>query len=328
MLRNPEAARRIRAQNYRVILDEAQDTDPLQFFVLLELTRPAEAKSEQAPRPGHFCMVGDFQQSIFGERANLAHYRRIHESLVHVEAGEELKFSVTFRLDQREIDVINETFREILHGRDEQVEFVELQPRPDVLPGQVIRLDLGAETLPPDYDAKMPDRLKAEWIATELTSWIQNAGLKNLRAESWRNVAILCPRKDWLRTIRGALRRAGFEVELQSESDLKGDSPAYAWLAALAQAMAEPHASYEIVGVLREVFGISDHDLAIFAEGFGGRFQIERETDGENPVAQKLNLLTRTRAQLEGMPLFTAILHLIERVQLRERLCALPANKF
>ena len=37
LLQHPEAARRIREKNYRMILDEAQDTDPQQFSVLLRL---------------------------------------------------------------------------------------------------------------------------------------------------------------------------------------------------------------------------------------------------------------------------------------------------
>jgi len=61
----------VREQNLRVILDEAQDTDPAQFSVLLEITRPSDATGRwletmnAPPRPGHFCMVGDLQQSIY-----------------------------------------------------------------------------------------------------------------------------------------------------------------------------------------------------------------------------------------------------------------------
>ena len=41
LLQHPIAAPRIREENLRVILDEAQDTEPAQFFVLLETTRPS-----------------------------------------------------------------------------------------------------------------------------------------------------------------------------------------------------------------------------------------------------------------------------------------------
>ena len=37
-----------------------------------------------------------------------------------------------------------------------------------------------------------------------------------------------------------ALRRSGLPAVIQSESDLKGDNPAYAWLTALIVIMVEP----------------------------------------------------------------------------------------
>ena len=43
LLQHPIAARRLREENFRVILDEAQDTDPAQFSVLTEITRPTHA---------------------------------------------------------------------------------------------------------------------------------------------------------------------------------------------------------------------------------------------------------------------------------------------
>ena len=124
LVQHPEAARRIRQLDPIVILDEAQDTDPAMFSVLTEITRPVEATGrwletrDDPPRPGHFCMVGDFQQSIYHDRADLAHYQRVHDALKESEAGEALTFSVTFRLDQRQLDFVNETFAEILHGEE------------------------------------------------------------------------------------------------------------------------------------------------------------------------------------------------------------------
>src|SRR5213592_1585649 len=150
LLQHPVAARRIREENFRVILDEAQDTEPLQFSVLLEATRPPEARGlwlqdrHLGPRPGHFCMVGDFQQSIYSERADLNYYRAVHEAVISDKNGESLEFAVTFRLNQKQLDFVNETFREILNYKDGQVRFVELRPRPNILPGKVIGLPLVA----------------------------------------------------------------------------------------------------------------------------------------------------------------------------------------
>ncbi len=330
LLRHPEAAHRIREKNYRVILDEAQDTDPTQFDLLLEIARPPAAtgawlETENAPpRPGHFCMVGDFQQSIFGDRADLAHYRRVHDLLLRTSAGEAVEFSVTFRLDQQQIDFINATFSSVLHGSAGQVDFVRLNPRPAVLPGQIIRLEFGEL---PDMTGWNEWR-KAAFAARELATWLRAQGLEKLRAQSWRDVAVLCPRKGWFPVLRDALRAEGFQVQLQSERDLKGDSPAFAWFTALAVIMAEPRNGYEIVGVLREVFGLPDHELAAFAEGFGDRWQIAGPTAGTGLVIDTLNLLASTRAAILPLPLFSALQKAVQLTQLRDRLLALPGDEF
>lgn len=332
LLQHPEAARRLRQLDHIVILDEAQDTDPAQFSVLLELTRPPEATGRwllsktDPPRPGRFCMVGDFQQSIWSERADLSLYRRIHDALVESGAGESLIFSVTFRLDQKQIDFINETFRHILNGEDKQVDFVELQPRPSVLPGQVIGVRLDASLL--EGDLKKKDRHVAQIEAKQLAAWLKRYGPEKLRARNWRQVAILCPRKDWLNTMAIELRRVGLPIEVQSEADLRADSPAYAWLTALCVIMLEPQNHYEIVGVLREIYGLSDHDLALFAEGDGARFQIEKPTGTAGTIGSPLAELAALRESIRELPLFAAIEQIVQRTALRARIAALPADDF
>ena len=333
LLQHSVAAPRIREESFRVILDEAQDTEPLQFSVLLEVTRPPEAKGlwlqdpHLGPRPGHFCMVGDFQQSIYWQRADLNYYRAVHEALISDKNGESLEFAVTFRLDQKQLDFVNETFREILNNKDGQVRFVELQQRPNILPGKVIRVPLVAKELLPE-GKKLKDYQKARIEAEYLARWIKNAGLKKLSADSWREVAILCPRKAWLQTTAAALRRVGLPVAIQSESDVKGDSPAYAWPTALLTIMTDPLNAYEIVGVLREIFGASDHDLAVFSEGQKARFRIDEIVSASGRISSVLHTLAEIRQRAEGLALFDAVTLIIEQTQLRERLLLLPATEF
>jgi ATP-dependent helicase/nuclease subunit A len=329
---NREAISRIRAKDYVVILDEAQDTDPHQFDILTEITRPPgthghwiDNPQDSPPRPGHFCMVGDFQQSIYGDRADLRHYQRVHDALIDSGSAEKLEFPVTFRLDQKQIDFINECFRDILNHED-QVGFIALQPRPEKLPGQVVRLEISAEGL--DDEALETQRARAE--AIQLARWIKKTNLEKLRARSWEQVAILCPRKKWFAPIADALRDPNIDLDsqIQSETDVKGDSPAHAWFTALLTIMTQPRCAFEIVGVLREIFGISDNDLAIFSEGYGDRFQIERETGADEVLPEPLNLLTRIHADIRDKPLFTAVKQIVESTQLRERLRTLPAEDF
>src|SRR5437773_4284015 len=333
LLRHPVAAPRIREEKMRVILDEAQDTEPAQFSVLLEATRPVAATGDwmetrvDPPPPGHFCMVGDFQQSIYWERADLNYYRAVHQALIADKNGESLEFSVTFRLDQKQLDFVNATFREILNDKDGQVRFVELQPRPEILPGRVIRVPLVAKELLPE-GRKLKDYQKARIEAEYLARWITHAGLRKLSADSWREVAILCPRKAWLQTMAAALRRAGLPVAIQSERDVKGDSPAYAWLTALLTIMTDPLNAYEIVGVLREIFGVSDHDLAVFSEGQKARFRIHEVLSAAGKISSQLRTLAEIRKRAEGLALFDAVALIVQQTQLRERLLLLPATEF
>src|SRR5213079_3306124 len=332
LLQHPVAAQRIREENFRVILDEAQDTEPLQFSVLLEATRPPEARGlwlqnqHLGPRPGHFCMVGDFQQSIYRERADLNYYRAVHEALIADKNGESLEFAVTFRLDQKQLDFVNETFREILNNNDGQVRFVELQPRPEILPGKVIRVPFVAKELVPE-GKRLKDYQKARIEAEYLARWIKDAGLKKLSADSWREVAILCPRKAWLQTMAAALRRLGLPVAIQSERDVKGDSPAYAWLTALLTIMTDPLNVDQIVGVLREIFGVSDHDLAVFSEA-QARFRIDEVLPSAGKISSHLRTLAEIRQRAEGLALFDAVALIVEQTQLRARLLLLPATEF
>jgi ATP-dependent helicase/nuclease subunit A len=328
LLRLPDVAKRIREKNHRVIVDEAQDTDPQQFFVLLEATRPVGASGEwlqtkrDEPRAGHFCMVGDFQQSIYRNPADLNHYRELHRILVSTGAAEELKFSVTFRLDQAQLDFVNHTFPTILNNTEGQVGFVQLSPRPEILPGQVIQFDVG------DVDASLTEAQRGQIEAQRLAKWIRDAGLQKLRARCWREVAILSPRKAWLRPIRDALLEQDIPVEVQSETDRQAEHPAYAWLTALLAIMIDPNARYEIVGVLREVFGISDDELARFAQADGHKFQIEAKTSGRGVVADRLNSLRQVRETLPHQPLFSAVCEVVRMTQLRERLRDLPREEF
>jgi ATP-dependent exoDNAse (exonuclease V) beta subunit len=125
-----------------------------------------------------------------------------------------------------------------------------------------------------------------------------------------------------------ALRRIGLPVAIQSERDVKGDSPAYAWLTALLTIMTDPLNAYEIVGVLREIFGASDHDLAVFSEGQSARFRIDQILSATGRISSRLRTLAEIRQRAEALALFDAVTLVIEQTQLRERLLLLPATEF
>jgi ATP-dependent exoDNAse (exonuclease V) beta subunit len=329
LFRHGRAAREIRARGFRIILDEAQDTDPHQFELLVEAARPVTAGKvsflhslRDGPRPGHFCMVGDPQQSIYGERADLAHYQAVHQALLSTGSAKELKFQVTFRCDEKIVGFSNRVFPPVLNSRNDQVEYVPLIARPRAGPGQVIRLPVdvaGDDSIDPGLH-----------MARQLGRWLQSTGLEALHATQWGEVALLCPRVDWFGALRTGLHAAGLQVQFLSSRSIRGDSPAFAWMTALCTIFSEPRNSAEIFGVLRETFAHSDHDIAVFVRRRTERLNLVdspalQEID---PVAATLRLLADARELFRQLPLREALGQACTKVQLRDRLLALPADQY
>ncbi|MDD2765719.1 MAG: UvrD-helicase domain-containing protein [Opitutaceae bacterium] len=316
LVHTPAAIAEIRRRHYHVILDEAQDTDPQQFDILLEIARPEAAEGpwsggRQPPEGGRFSMVGDCQQSIYRDRADLAVYQRVHDYLSQTPDGEALTYGVTFRCARAVTEFANRIFPSVLHGRDGQVAFVPLSPRAEAEAGQVLRLSVEAEGDPESSEA------------VKLAAWIRATGLAGLQARRWGEVAILAPRKRWFGALDRALRAAGFETQLLSNRQTLAESPAFAWAAALATVMAAPRNGFELVGVLREIFGVSDHDLAFFARSDGRRFQILEPIPGDGPVESALTRLRVLREAITALPVAAAARQL-EREILAARVAILP----
>ena len=332
---------RIRARGYRVVLDEAQDTDRGQFEVLTEVARPAGATGvwldtgEDPPEAGRFSMVGDPQQSIYGSRSDLSVYQGLHEKLVKRGAADALVFRVTFRCAREVVAAVNAAFPSVLNGSGrpgEQVRFFPLTARPGATAGQVVRVGLD----PPDGFS--PGRRlgpAVEAYCGAFARWFSGLNLEDLRARNWDEVAILCPRNDWLEALDRSLIGAGVRTQLLSRKEAMADNPAFAWMTALAVILGEPDNAFEIAGVLREVFGVSDHDMAAFVhEGAaltGGRnapgrhpLQIVTRNEGRGPVAERLNELAEIRQAVDALPLREGVRHLVASTELRARLEALP----
>ena len=331
LLRHGRAARELRVKNFRVILDEAQDTDPHQFVFLTELARPVTAGKKrfletltEGPRPGHFCMVGDPQQSIYGDRADLGYYLAVHRALLVSNCARELKFQVTFRCDESIVSFANAVCPNILSGRGGQVSYVTLEARPDAASGQVLRLPVEANK------GKVTDAGRRDLAlesARQLGRWLKNAGLEGLRARSWSEVALLCPRKDWFSALRQGLGEAGLRCQFQSTRDINGDSPAFAWFAGLVASWAEPNNALEIFGVLREVFGLSDHDVAVYVDRKAERLSLA-PASGDGPVPAALRLLNECRELFDRLPLREALGLACEKINLHGRLATLPADVY
>ncbi len=108
LLDQPAVRRELARERPSVLLDEAQDTDPLQFAVLRRVAGLAPG-GEQADDQS-FCIVGDFQQAIYAPRSDLSVYRQVHDELIAEPRGLSSRLEVTFRCDEAIIRFVNRIF--------------------------------------------------------------------------------------------------------------------------------------------------------------------------------------------------------------------------
>ncbi len=324
---HPVAARAIDQCNYHIILDEAQDTDEEQFSFLLRLAGIDLGKSKHASDTtnGRFVMVGDAQQSIYSMRTDLHNYCNIHRLLTHQQLAFPLIFSVTFRCDQAIVQWVNNCFPNVLEAtRSQQVDFVPLEARLDAGRGQVLKLAI---------DKEGEDAVANE--AHFLAQWLTQVTLEDLKARDWSEVAILCPRNDWLKALTQALDLVEHPYQLHARNLSWKDIPLFRWLLSLLYIIDKPYASFEIAGVLREIFGIAD---SIIAEWVNLRKDpaINKNTeshplslrgsfkDNANPVDQALNLLSKISMQATGLGIRQSIGLILKELQFMERIQAIP----
>lgn len=334
LLDQPEACEMLRRRRWRVILDEAQDTDPSQFVVLTELTREPGAAgrwldgAEGGPLPGHFSMVGDPQQSIYSDRADLVRYLRVHDRLIAA-GGDQLTFSVTMRCPVAVVNALNSTCDKVLRCGIEpsrQVDYVSLANPDGACSGQVVRVALDPPA--PATESKAP--LRQAHYARAFAEWWKDKKPSDFGTDSWNKVAILCPRNGWIDAIGSALQSVDLPIRQLSRRAVKSGDPIHAWYAALLTVFAHPRDNFELYGVLRDIFGISDHSLALYINnhykaGSTHPFRLDQmPVESTSSVGSVLAFLHVLWKEVEGLALYEAVETILEKCQIRKRLEFVP----
>jgi ATP-dependent exoDNAse (exonuclease V) beta subunit len=127
LLRTSQPAREYFRSRYRVVLiDEFQDTDPVQAELALLLTSdgvPAADWRKLRPAPGRLTVVGDPKQSIYRfRRADIAVYDQVRTDAL---GGRHAQISTNFRSNPQMLTALNAVFDQVL------------QPQPGIQPGNV-----------------------------------------------------------------------------------------------------------------------------------------------------------------------------------------------
>lgn len=142
-----EVRRELAARLRHIVVDEYQDTDPMQTEIVLLLTaeEPPDADWREAvPLPGRLCLVGDPKQSIYRfRRADVGHYLRVKERLLATGAAE-VRLTTNFRSVPGICDFVNRNLGPKfetgpgLGGLARQVDYVPLHAAREPMPGPAL----------------------------------------------------------------------------------------------------------------------------------------------------------------------------------------------
>jgi ATP-dependent helicase/nuclease subunit A len=179
MLRGQPPVRRYFQERFtHLLVDEFQDTDPLQAELMVLLTSPASgapAWPVARPEPGRLFVVGDPQQSIYRfRRADISTYEQLKQCLLAA-GGAVVGLTTNFRTVPELVDWVNGHFQNRFPA-------VATDVAPAHRPLQSGRVDtaagdlVGLRTLRvPEDGANNSDAVvacEADWIARTLRGWL------------------------------------------------------------------------------------------------------------------------------------------------------------
>ncbi len=305
-------------QDYQAVLvDEFQDTDPMQYEIILFLAeragRRAAAWHEVDLEPGKLFIVGDPKQSIYTfRRADIEAFQRV-VSMIGESGGRCYELRTNFRSHRDVLDVVNAVFDRLFAPDPGEcpspspitnVPLEAVPERPPALqrPGVELRV---VQPVEDDFDAAAATRAEAAalaaWISDELLAnerLRDRDGLQPLRPG---HVALLFRTLTQAQTYLDALRRVGIPYVTDGEKHFYRRQEVIDLVNVL-RVLLDPHDAVALVGVLRSPLGaVADRALVALRErGALDYRQMSRLSGWDDPHAGRLAELYGRLAELHG----------------------------
>ena len=285
LLRDHPVVRARIKQTYRAILvDEFQDTDPVQYEIILYLSERAGSHRtswhDVDLEPGKLFIVGDPKQSIYAfRRADIEAFERVVEKIL---ANGGIRYSLTtnFRSDEAVLDVVNNVFDRLFQPREHiQPPNERLAARPQRKPevsvsGARLHLVTAGED-DDEFDVQAATRAEAEalarWLKEELL--VGTTVTDRDRCEGPLqpgHIALIFRKLTQAQVYLDALRRYGITYITDGEKHFYRRQEIID-LVNLLRVIDNPHDTIALVGILRSPLGsVTDRDLLMLQqlEGF------------------------------------------------------------
>ncbi|OYQ36841.1 ATP-dependent endonuclease [Niveispirillum lacus] len=227
LLRDHDAVRRALGQRFaHVLVDEFQDTDPLQTEIFWRLCgEPVDVDADWTRfqiRPGALFLVGDPKQAIYRFRgADVGAYVQARDAFRAQHPGSLLSISTNFRSCASILTFVNERFEAVLSA-DGQPGFTALDPFHDDRGGLcVAALDIAVADENGKASAEQQRDAEADAIAELCVRLIESHPIVDRRSAAERpcqpgDIALLAPTGAELWRYEEALERRGIPVATQA----------------------------------------------------------------------------------------------------------------
>jgi ATP-dependent helicase/nuclease subunit A len=262
---------RVRAdlkRRYRaVLIDEFQDTDPIQYEILIYLSEQPGHTEKEWRRvklvPGKIFVVGDPKQSIYAfRRADIEAYLEVIEKIIKSQNGIECRLTTNFRSTPEILDAVNGAFDSLIQAQDGvQPPYIPIHPAPGRIAAQspIPKLAVRKIVTDREIDAETARHLEgaslARWLKEQV---IGKAPILNPRGErvlaQAKDIAILLRKLTDIHDYLEPLRRRGIRYVVEGERHFYAAKEIIDAVNLL-RAIDNPHDRLALIGVLRSPLG-------------------------------------------------------------------------
>lgn len=310
------------------LIDEFQDTDPLQIDLILSLvgaTSALGAGSEGTVKAGSLFFVGDPKQSIYRFRgADLRQFNAVRSQMEPL-GGDLVELTTNFRSRIGIVNFVNSVFERLLDRSTQGYSFKALTPHVDEQPEQDSVIMLGPPEAIPNLIGPIRDQ-EAKAIVSQIDEMIKNRIVvrdrftNELREISESDIAILSPQRTGFDSIIKELDSSPYEYAIGSIISVYKSQEINDVLITLG-AIDDPGNEICVLAALRSpFFGCSDKEIYYYIKDFGRRINFELDPPpievGNNSVVAALSYLRQKRYSLGS----STVYELIEAI-ISERLC-------
>jgi ATP-dependent exoDNAse (exonuclease V) beta subunit len=354
LIRDDPSCRALVHAAYPVVLvDEFQDTDPVQWELIRLVTADPHDPSAR-PLPGRLIVVGDPKQAIYSFRgADIDTYKGALAGFEPSVGGLGRVFELTtnFRSVAPVIEWVNRVFAAAMSGSPAQVTYrdLDVRHRPEAAePGPAVTVLRDPEQPPKDDGSRttgvvdstaLEPCLVAQAIGRAVNDrWLitepQPDGTRGYtRAATFSDIAVLYPARTGVPALLEAMDEAGVPYR-SGDAGLVFQRPVVMGLLAALAAIDDPAAELDLWAALKSpVFGCTDLDLLRYRRA-GGRWRLAQQAEGidgeplTGPVADALHLLHGLRDTLETLQPVAVIDRLLTLTRIMEALAFSPRGAF